>query len=204
MCRLLLDNRANVKLRDEECWTALHHAVNSSHNPTNLRLLHSFQFLSGRYFDVATLLVKRGSDLAAEDHRHGRTALHLCAEKGFPELVDMLIIRGASMYASGKASHHIYSLRPFADTLRVGDALYSMTPLHLACLHGHTECAKILVQRGADMSTLSGFLDKSPLHLACEYGHYHCVKILLDNGADAEQMGNRVAALPFLSLLISF
>ena len=70
-----------------------------------------------------------------------------------------------------------------------------MTPLHLACLHGHTDCVKILVSRGADMGTLSGFLDKSPLHLASESGHYHCVKILVDNGADIEQMGMRVSPL---------
>lgn len=50
---------------------------------------------------MSTLLVKRGANLNAEDHRHGRTALHLSAELGFAEFVDMLIVRGANMYASG-------------------------------------------------------------------------------------------------------
>ena len=48
------------------------------------------------------------------------------------ELADVLIIRGSDMYASG-------------------DSIYSRTPLHLACLNGHTETATVLVKRGADL-----------------------------------------------------
>ena len=60
---------------------------------------------------MATLLVKRGSNLNAEDHRHGRTALHLSAEKGFAEFVDMLIVRGANMYASGESIESVSDWR---------------------------------------------------------------------------------------------
>ena len=102
MCRTLLEFHANIRLKDCNCWTALHHAVD------------------GRYYDTTTLLVKQGADINAEDYKYGRTVLHIAAEKGYTELVDMLIVRGADMYASG-------------------DQFYSKTPLHLACLHGHTE-----------------------------------------------------------------
>jgi hypothetical protein len=52
---------------------------------------------------VSTLLAKRGADLSAEEHCFGRSPLHLCAERGFPEILEMLVVRGASLAASGDA-----------------------------------------------------------------------------------------------------
>eukprot|EP01034_Spumella_vulgaris_P021270 gene21270-27293_t len=95
------------------------------------------------------------------------------SEKGYSELVEMLIIRGADLYASG-------------------DYMYSKTPLHLACLHGHTDCVRILVDRNADVAAVSGFLDKTPLHLACEAGHLLSASIIADTGTDLNVMGNRI------------
>jgi len=46
--------------------------------------------------------------MTAEDHQHGRTVLHLSAEKGYDEFVEMLIVRGANMYASGEKPSLIY------------------------------------------------------------------------------------------------
>jgi len=156
MCRTLLEFNADIKLRDKNCYTSLHHAV------------------EGNYFDTATLLVKRGVDLNAEDYRYGRTALHIAAEKGLTEMVTMLLIRGADMYASG-------------------DQFYSRTPLHLACIEGHTDVVRVLVKRGADVAKLSGFLDKNPLHLACEYNHWECAEILMNKGMDLDLCGNHVS-----------
>ncbi len=47
------------------------------------------------------MLVKRGAKLGAEEVLHGRTPLHICAEKNHAELADMLILRGSNMLASG-------------------------------------------------------------------------------------------------------
>ena len=117
---------------------------------------------------------KRGAYLKAEDHKHGRTCLHIAAEKGYSDMVQMLIIRGSDMYASG-------------------DEFYSKTPLHLAAMKGHVEVTRILVEREADMLQLSGFLDKSPFHLACEHGHFECVRIMLDTGrVDLNIMGHHI------------
>ena len=38
-----------------------------------------------------------------------------------------------------------------------------------------------LIQRGANVNELSGFLDKNPLHLACEYGHFSCARLLANS-----------------------
>ena len=159
MCRTLLEFKADITLRDKNCYTCLHHAVEKN------------------YIETATLLVKRGVDLNAEDYRYGRTALHIAAEKGYTEMATMLLIRGADMYASG-------------------DQFYSRTPLHLACIHGRTEVCRVLVKRGADVAKLSGFLDKNPLHLACENGHWECAEILMNKGMDLDVCGNHVRA-PF-------
>ena len=113
----------------------------------------------------------------AEEYRHGRTALHIAAEKGYNEMVTMLLIRGADMYAAG-------------------DQFYSLTPLHLACIQGHTEVTRILVKRGADVAVLSGFHDKNPLHLACEHGHKECVEIILSKNIDLDLCGNHVRIIP--------
>ena len=38
-----------------------------------------------------------------------------------------------------------------------------------------------LIQRGANVNELSGFLDKNPLHLACEYGHFSCARLFANS-----------------------
>lgn len=169
MCRFLLEFKAIIKVKDSKCWTPLHHAVNGNH------------------IETATLLVKRGVDLHAEDHKFGRTALHLAAEKGFTEMGEMLIIRGASLTASG-------------------DAFYSKTPLHLACINGHTETVLMLCQRDSDVNALSGLLDKTPLHFSIEKGHFEVVKILVQFRADVNAMGKHVrrSYLSLLCLSLSF
>ena len=53
-----------------------------------------------------------GSEPERRGPPHGRTALHLSAELGFPEFVDMLIVRGANMYASGEKRWHHRTLPP--------------------------------------------------------------------------------------------
>jgi ankyrin repeat protein len=75
----------------------------------------------------------------------------------------------------------------------LGDEVYSKTPLHLACMHGHTDIVRILVKRGADITILSGFLDKSPLHLACEFGHWEAAEILIKKGLDLDICGIHVS-----------
>jgi ankyrin repeat protein len=169
MVRTLLEFNADIKLRDKNCCTALHLTV------------------EGNFLETATLLVKRGVDLNAEEYRYGRTALHIAAEKGYTEMVTMLLIRGADMYASG-------------------DKFYSRTPLHLACIHGHTDVVRVLVKRGADVSVLSGFLDMNPLHLACEHGHWEASEILINKGMDLDVCGNHVSAAqqPLLVCNVAF
>jgi ankyrin repeat protein len=167
MCRFLLEFQANIKVKDIHCWTTLHYAVN------------------GNFLETATLLIKRGVDIHVEDHKYGRTALHLAAEKGLTEMAEMLIIRGAKLIA-------------------IGDGYYSRTPLHLACIHDHVETVRVLLERGSDPNALSGLLDKSPLHFAIEKGYFEIVKLLIRFGADINATGLHVRFYSYLRCCLSF
>ena len=62
---------------------------------------------------------------------------------------------------------------------RVGKA----TPLVIAALHGQTDIARLLIEKGADLSIPSEN-GSSPLLIAAFFGHRALVKLLLDSGAD--------------------
>jgi len=57
------------------------------------------------------------------------------------------------------------------------------TPLHSAILRGHTEIAKLLIEKGADVNAKDKGGD-TPLHLAPYMGDTEIAKFLIDNGAD--------------------
>jgi ankyrin repeat protein len=59
------------------------------------------------------------------------------------------------------------------------------SPLHLAAFFGHTELAKGLLNRGANVDGRSGnALQNTPLHAAAAGGSIDVMRLLLENGAD--------------------
>lgn len=62
-----------------------------------------------------------------------------------------------------------------------------MTPLHCAARSGHDLVVRILVDRGAAITskTKSGL---TPLHMAVQGDHVECARILLENRADIEDV----------------
>ena len=57
------------------------------------------------------------------------------------------------------------------------------SPLHLASLGGHTDLARMLVERGAEVS--ARYKDgRTALHLASLYGHVYVARMLVEGGAD--------------------
>lgn len=64
-------------------------------------------------------------------------------------------------------------------------------PLQRAAWAGHLECAKILIDAGADLSFGQGTdAYGTPLHRAAWRGHDEMVKLLLDSGANIEAVDN--------------
>lgn len=56
------------------------------------------------------------------------------------------------------------------------------TPLGLAARHGHADCLRLLLLRGARPSPAPGA--QGALHEACRAGHSDCVELLLEHGAE--------------------
>ena len=81
---------------------------------------------------VKELVKKETKDTIDQVDFYGYTALHAAAEKGRAEAIPLLLAAGANI---DRATY---------------DATF--TPLHHALAQKHWECAKILVDRGADLN----------------------------------------------------
>lgn len=94
----------------------------------------------------------------------GNTILHLACQKGFRDLVALLIENGADIEAVNNKGY---------------------TPLHLACKHNRKDEAQVLIKNNADIEAEDTF-GRTPLHLVCKKGHKDMAKFLIDKGADIE------------------
>jgi ankyrin repeat protein len=59
----------------------------------------------------------------------------------------------------------------------------AMAALHYACLNGHAEAVRWLLQHGAEVNQVNE-IGKTPLMFAAEGGHDQVVRVLLEHGAD--------------------
>ncbi|NWR96802.1 ASB18 protein, partial [Motacilla alba] len=66
------------------------------------------------------------------------------------------------------------------------------TPLCLAARHGHSDCLRHLLRRGADPNLAPG--GQGPLHQACLGGHSDCVELLLEYRAQPNARSEQGAA----------
>jgi ankyrin repeat protein len=90
--------------------------------------------------------------------------LHIAAEKGFLEIVTLLVTNEAEIDAKDK---------------------YSQTPLHFASFYGHIKVVKYLVEKGANIN-LKHDDSNTPLHEAALGGNIEVVKYLVEKGAKVE------------------
>lgn len=93
----------------------------------------------------------------------GETPLHIAARRGSPELVSLLLEKGANVNAQDSSS---------------------VTPLHLAARTGNLAVAEELIKHRADVNARGYRQDETPLHIAASRGRVDIVKILLGSGAD--------------------
>ncbi|GFS99414.1 hypothetical protein NPIL_346171 [Nephila pilipes] len=91
----------------------------------------------------------------------GLTSLHIAADNGCLEVVNLLLKNGADINAKNDKQ---------------------ATALHLASLNGHVDVVKTLIMIGAEINARSRD-GGTPLHNAVEHGHEKIVEILLEHGA---------------------
>jgi hypothetical protein len=113
--------------------------------------------LESIYFDNEDLKIKND---------HGRTPLHMTAERGNNEIVYLLIEKGAEI-----------------DEIDNEE----WTPIHLASHNGHIEVVNALIEKGAKKIDEFNEIKLTPLHMASENGHAKIVERLIETGANIDK-----------------
>jgi len=134
-------------------------------------------------------LISAEPSLASACDVHGVSAVRFSRYRGQTEIVDDLVAAGADLDAFDAAC--VGDTTRLADLLDVEPDLVDassgdgFTPLHLACFFGQREAARLLVERGARTTTVSGNeMAIHALNAAAAGGHADIVALLLDADAD--------------------
>ena len=203
--RLLIENGADVNIKDDDGSIPLHGAV-----------------VFGRA-DVAKLLIENGANLQARNNDGGTPAdaLHLDwrTTTFIGGLVGVEVEKNVDVMQSGRNeiaklfgvkefnSKDIPSTQNLSEAVFTGDLAAvkqaltdgadpsamdpqsGSTMLATAALMGHTEIVELLLEHGADVNTKSRD-GGTALHAAAFLGRIETVKFLLEKGADANLRSN--------------
>ncbi|KAM6504660.1 hypothetical protein FSOLCH5_015395 [Fusarium solani] len=129
------------------------------------------------YEENVKILIQYGANIEWADD-YGRTALHWAARYGHKAaLVELLnALKGAQKDLKSAVNKKEQDGR---------------TPLIWACQWGHVECARLLINAGADVDLGQGDqgdndIGGTPLSWAVTRGHSNVIKLLIDKGAAIE------------------
>ncbi|XP_051043443.1 ankyrin repeat domain-containing protein 6 isoform X2 [Phodopus roborovskii] len=133
-------------------------------------------------------LINKGAKVAVT--KHGRTPLHLAANKGHLSVVQILLKAGCDLDVQDDgdqtALHRatvVGNIEVITALIREGCALDRQdkdgnTALHEAAWHGFSQSAKLLVKAGANVLARNKAGDTC-LHVAARYNHLSIIKLLL-------------------------
>ncbi|TET36063.1 MAG: ankyrin repeat domain-containing protein [Planctomycetota bacterium] len=134
-------------------------------------------------------------DELAQEIYWERSAIHEAAGKGYRDVVELLLLKGADIHCratagatalvSAAANGHVdtckFLIRKGADVN--SEAAFGLTPLHFAAGHGGREVVDFLIKNGANVNT-DGKTTASPLHMAARYRQKEVLEFLIEKGAD--------------------
>lgn len=154
------------------------------------------------YHDALKACLKADKDGIDIYNDHGMTALHIAAQTGNAEEIDVLVSHDADInkqdQSSGKTALHFACETGFVDGVRILcdhranpniQSKSGKTPLHFACQYGHLACVHMLIERShalghpVHMNAISNHY-KTALLFACENHHYSIVSYLREKGAN--------------------
>jgi ankyrin repeat protein len=179
MVQLVLDRGSNIH-------TECHFTTGLVH--TEITALHLAILLQKQ--ETAYLLVAQGANVQSSllvqiwNHDIELKAIHLAAATGSDGVLKLLLDNGYS----GN------------EDCRIGNRTENhLTALHFAVAFSHESAARLLINKGADVSTkfrvkLDPFLDVelTVLHLAAMSGNLNMIQLLFDNGIVADSKGKVV------------
>ena len=149
--------------------------------------------------DAVTLLLDRGAKVEATDAAFQQTALMVAVRENHPNVVKLLVTRGAAVNAktrTGRTPQWVLpnSVPGFGHGIGIVRGGLpergsrqpipgGMTPLLYASRDGRTETARILLDSGADVNQpdVNGI---TPLIIAITNNHPDVARFLIDRGAD--------------------
>ncbi|XP_034526709.1 ankyrin repeat domain-containing protein 6 isoform X4 [Ailuropoda melanoleuca] len=144
-------------------------------------------------------LINKGAKVAVT--KHGRTPLHLAANKGHLSVVQILLKAGCDLDVQDDgdqtALHRatvVGNTEVIAALIQEGCALDRQdkdgnTALHEASWHGFSQSTKLLVKAGANVLAKNK-AGNTALHLACQNSHSQSTRVLLLGGSRADLKNN--------------
>ncbi|GFQ77336.1 hypothetical protein TNCT_578431 [Trichonephila clavata] len=199
--------RANVD-GDNLCRTPLHLAAKNGHTKViNFLLKHKFKIERNSFgfsplFDAVVHSQKVAVQVFLERSHvdtcvswGGFTSLHLAAETGCLEIVNLLLKKGADVNAKTdqlNTALHLSSFNGYTDIIKaliMNGAEINVhnvnggTALHNAVENGHENIVGILLEYGAKVNAINGY-NFSPINFAAYYGYLGIVKTLISFKAE--------------------
>jgi ankyrin repeat protein len=190
--QILLENGADITIKDEREATALHHAAQSGHTNIVDMLIRAgcdlnacdknnwTPLMNACYWanqSAAMCLLAAGAD-SSRRNIDGRTALHeVCRSpvKSKEEILCEIII---SLIQSG------------SDVNLTSNTQEDLNSLMYAAYHNHVGVAKVLIEYNCDLNT-TDYQGWSALHWSADRDHVEIVKLLIDRGCQINLKGNR-------------
>ncbi|XP_062700539.1 uncharacterized protein LOC115256613 isoform X1 [Aedes albopictus] len=178
--QLLIENGADVNIRNANSHTPLHFASHKGHK------------------DVVEILIMEKANIEALDQDNW-TPLHLACMDDRKEVVEILIREKANIEALTESKFtplHLACLKGQKEVVKIlirekanikALAIDKCTPLHFASHNGHKDVVEILIRENVNIEALDQ-VNWTPLHVACASGHKEVVEILIRENANIEAL----------------
>ncbi|KAJ6514678.1 hypothetical protein DFH09DRAFT_1049102 [Mycena vulgaris] len=140
------------------------------------------------------------------NHRPPASPLHLCCQEGYIEGVRGLLANDSDIHLQSKIGNPLQVASLYGGTeimhllLENGADVTTVggSALRGASQHGRTEIVSLLLESGAEVNAVGGEYGTA-LTAACSVGHTEIVRLLLQGGADVNAIGSYGSALQFAS-----
>jgi uncharacterized protein len=130
---------------------------------------------------AAEVLIAHGADVGAREQWREQTALMWAAAQSQPAMVELLVEHGAEVDARSAVNE--WPRQVTGEPRRMYRPFGGLTPLMFAAREGCVECARALVEGGANVD-LPDPKGVTPLFLAIDNFHFDTAKLLIEAGAN--------------------